>query len=376
MNVRTGSCRLALALSFIPLAASASTCIITGPYCTDNVGGFNLTINGSLSSSVVDQAIDPWASNCNGYFSSYATPFPTSASDMARFRSMSTMRKACLPPRQAHVERHRFSPTRAAARSWAARSCCGRKTETGVQCPVAQVLTHEFGHLYGLEQADSATCNGTIMGAQQYNTTPAFPSDTCSGVDSLWYTKNEAQNDQYCYDTCRGSCYEGYCDSSTCFQYPDGSWSSNCYSPILIDLSGNGFHLTSAAGGVAFDLNSDRQREKLSWTRDGDNAFLCLYRNHNGQIDNGGELFGNYTRLTDGSRAKNGFEALAEYDTLSLGGNGDGQLDPADAIWTFLLVWSDANHDGISQPSELQTLDQAGILAIQLRYESAHRTSR
>lgn len=77
--------------------------------------------------------------------------------------------------------------------------------------------------------------------------------------------------------------------------------------------------------------------------------------------------------MTDGSRARNGFEALAEYDLPSLGGNGDGQLDSADAIWSFLLVWSDANHDGVSQPSELMTLDQAGISAIQLRYQANSR---
>jgi hypothetical protein len=38
------------------------------------------------------------------------------------------------------------------------------------------------------------------------------------------------------------------------------------YSPIVIDVSGDGFRLTNLDNGVRFDLNSNNVRERLSWT--------------------------------------------------------------------------------------------------------------
>ena len=37
-------------------------------------------------------------------------------------------------------------------------------------------------------------------------------------------------------------------------------------SPILVDVSGDGFKLSDGSGGVSFDLNSDGLAERLSWT--------------------------------------------------------------------------------------------------------------
>jgi hypothetical protein len=57
----------------------------------------------------------------------------------------------------------------------------------------------------------------------------------------------------------------------------------------------------------------------------------------------------------------------------SNGGNGDGILDARDAIWPSLRLWIDYNHDGISQPWEIFTLQDKGIVAIGLDYVASNK---
>ena len=165
------------------------------------------------------------------------------------------------------------------------------------------------------------------------------------------------------------ACVVGIWDWDACFC--DG------ISPIVIDINGDGFDLTSSGNGVSFDFDGNGVPEQLSWTAaNSDDAWLVFDRDGNGSIDDSTELFGNRTEQPDPPTGieKNGFLALAEFDRIENGGNNDGFISHRDLVFTSLRLWQDVNHNGISEPTELLTLPQLGLRKIELDYRESRRT--
>jgi Ca2+-binding RTX toxin-like protein len=142
---------------------------------------------------------------------------------------------------------------------------------------------------------------------------------------------------------------------------PSTDEASTRTSPIVIDLDGDGVE-TLALGATHFDHDADGLSELSGWVSP-DDGLLAYDRNGDGRISNGTELFGNYSAMSSGEQAENGFRALAEFDD-----NGDGLIDAQDASYASLRVWRDLNSNGISDAGELQTLAQAGVASISTGY--------
>lgn len=164
--------------------------------------------------------------------------------------------------------------------------------------------------------------------------------------------------------------------SEKCFDPTLDAITAECLpTPIVIDVENDGLSLTGLDDPVWFDVDADASPDLISWT-DRSDGFLVWDRDGNGLIDDGSEMFGNATRLADGSRASNGYIALAELDSAAFGGNADGVIDSFDSGFTWLNIWKDENHDGISQLGELQTLLEAEIQRIDLDYRRSNRRDR
>jgi len=154
-------------------------------------------------------------------------------------------------------------------------------------------------------------------------------------------------------------------------QQPDPNHCNCCvnYSPIIVDLGVGGVRMSSAENGVRFTINDVGSILQVGWPIGPLNAFLVLDRNGDGVVNNGSELFGNTTRLRDGSIASDGFAALAELDD-----DGNGRVDEADSAYSRLRLWTDLNLDAVSQEDELLSLESSGLISIDVRPEqSMHR---
>ena len=140
------------------------------------------------------------------------------------------------------------------------------------------------------------------------------------------------------------------------------NWRPAPVDPLIFDLDNDGIETVglNAAKSILFDSNGDGVKTATGWAGK-DDGLLVWDRNGNGQIDSGRELFGDASIKTNGERARDGLDALADLDS-----NGDGVISALDALWNELKIWQDANQDGISQAHELKSLNEQGFQEIKL----------
>ncbi len=116
--------------------------------------------------------------------------------------------------------------------------------------------------------------------------------------------------------------------------------------PLVINLDSNVAKVSDQK--FFFDLDCDGEEEEISSLQAG-SGFLALDLNGDGEINDGGELFG--------TQSGDGFQDLSRYDS-----DGNGWIDEADPIWEKLLIWT-KDENG---KNELYHLSDLGVGAIGL----------
>jgi hypothetical protein len=157
--------------------------------------------------------------------------------------------------------------------------------------------------------------------------------------------------------------------------FPKGNYYPACDghdSPLVVDLGNRGITLSPPMANI-FDVDGDGSLDDSPWVSSDDTPFLVHDVNGNGIVDGVDEMFGNRTRTASAVTpplrpvftSQNGFEALAVWDDAQ-----DGVIDAKDKVWSSLRLWFDRNHDGRTDPGELETLEARGVRSIALSFVS------
>jgi hypothetical protein len=137
------------------------------------------------------------------------------------------------------------------------------------------------------------------------------------------------------------------------------------YSPLILDFVKKSMPMTLSKeeSGITFDHFGDGKKIRSGWVAGREAGFLLKgpinLKNHK---VSGLDLFGEGTLLKNGSHAKDGFSALAQFDD-----NNDGVINSKDKIFKELNVWFDHNVNAEIDEGEVQKLSSVGVDLINLK---------
>lgn len=217
--------------------------------------------------------------------------------------------------------------------------------------------------IVGKKSVDISSCTGLSMG------NPLFV------VDMNVTSNYPANNIAFDLSTYQGSLAGMMPVNINYTKNGDSANSKSCDGddPLLVQLNTHTpkpIRLTAPEEGVMFDLLGQmiqpaHEKVLTSWFAESDteNYFLVL-PDSQGQVLGIDQMFGNSTKGPDQKFATQGFAALAKYDE-----DHDGLITIDDSVFSKLRLWKDANRDGIAQPEELFTLDEKGVLVLDLHFD-------
>ena len=139
--------------------------------------------------------------------------------------------------------------------------------------------------------------------------------------------------------------------------------------PLVLDLNGDGVRLTSfGEAPVLFDIDHDGGSKEITGWVSSEDGIVVMDLNGNGQIDGIHETLSEYFNGAAGANGEagekpyaHGFAALKSLDS-----NIDDAFTSADAAWSSVKVWQDADHDGQTDAGELKSLTELAISRIDL----------
>jgi hypothetical protein len=145
-------------------------------------------------------------------------------------------------------------------------SCLGHQNTCPTPTPTPQPTNSVDCSSAGWSWNFIGSATGNIGG---YGCFPSIPEE-CQADGYIWSIANtnctsSTTTANGCQSGLASACtrHGGDFDFETC---TCSGTSGDSNSPILIDVSGNGFSLTDPQGGVNFDVNDDTVAEKIAWT--------------------------------------------------------------------------------------------------------------